>query len=712
MKIRPVVAVIAMSLCQMAFAKDPVPLAKAPFGDRTSHPVLFVSGLGSNPSGTWGAKGRQIYCAEAELLVDVAPRVESFVWYSEFKGLATVLSPSMRFLGKFIPTISYPYRCANMSGIHYGGEIVLNPLEILYERSPSKGVLEDAELRPYVLGEVTREKNENVTLPFGKFRRFADHEKFDFGRFWLIVGGNALSKARVPLDSSHGKVKDVVLGEMYDYLRPVMEDEDVYERFYGLEQMSMHLTKNAYVALQKKSGINLMADSLLDRSRAAMAVEINANVALHPVEDWDWQHDLPTKYEATGLPAAIAELFDLPAKNVDSTYAKITNGIYFFNAKSRCHASDQDGIGAECDALDEWANPRWDTSFENYGQPNQLLDKMVRTLDDFYGKGKWHDDPNAVIDIVAHSQGGLITRIAVEKSRGREGRNPINHINRIITINSPHRGAALASSPEWLKNGNLDDEGAAYPQLAELKEWLFSKDEFVSLHGSVNFVLTRWLENLQFVAALVPVTRWFGMTKIAGTFDFSGAPLGPYKFDLEIDAKLASLLPVELRHEDGTITLGDIGELAMKSEHLAWPAESDYMRELDAMPYPTYPKDGRNIHVTHFYSKGLRYDFLELFGAHLLQWGYNQCVDMIHDSGYGSYINAGGTCTKLFMYAKMGLYGNSLEKLEKRFKKLDTDWPYRSDLVVENSSQRGIPVLTPTPSCATALRNTIIWVFL
>ena len=651
MKILLAIAVIAMPFCQMAFAKDPVPLAKAASGDRTNHPVLFVSGLGSNPSGTWGAKGREFYCEKPELATDIAPMVKSFEWTDLHN------TPVMG-VGALVVRVAYPYRCDNAAKPVYDGEVTL-PAEFIVYKGKS----------------LEKEKIKLSIQPFPAGRNSEG--------FWLFKGGFTQ-----------------LWGEMsiWDQIERTMEVRDDSAKAKALsDYLFCQSAMNPFKGIPKLedvlacTGTFVSADSLLDRSRAAMAAETETNVAQHPVEDWDWQHDLPARYEATGLPAAIAELFDLPARNTDSTYAKITNGIYFFNAKGRCHASDQDGIGAECDALDEWANPRWDTSFENYGQPNQLLDKMVRSLDDFYGKGKWHDDPNAVIDIVAHSQGGLITRIAVEKSRGREGRNPINHINRIITINSPHRGSALATSPNWLNYGNPDDEGATYPQLAELKEWLFSKDEFVSLRGSMNLVLVKWVRALQALSTPMPnLGSLFGWSNVSASVDFSGAPLGPYKFDLEIDAKLASVLPLELKHEDGTITLGDIGELAMKSEHLAWPAESDYMRELDAMPYPTYPKDGRNIHVTHFYNKGLRHDFLELFGAHLLQWGYNQCLEAVHNSGYDAFIDADGTCSKLFVYVKMGRFGNSLEKLEKRFKKLDTDWPWRSDLVVENSSQRGI----------------------
>ena len=126
MKNRLVLAVFAALLCQISFAKDPIPLGKAPSGDRTNHPVLLVPGLGSNSSGTWGAKGKEIYRENFELLTEVAPKVESYEWTNEYKGRTDdFFFPRKKYLGKFRPTISYPYRCGNVPDTLYGGKIVL-----------------------------------------------------------------------------------------------------------------------------------------------------------------------------------------------------------------------------------------------------------------------------------------------------------------------------------------------------------------------------------------------------------------------------------------------------------------------------------------------------------------------------------------------------------------------------------------------------------
>ena len=428
MKFRVFLAVATALFCQALFARSLAPLEKSQTGERTNHPVLFVSGLGSNASGTWGAKGTELYCETPELLMDVAPKVVSYEWINEFRGVTAGLNPHKKYIGKFIPTVAYPYRCSNMIDTLYSGEIVLEPLDIRYNRKISQDTLNHSRPQPYVLGEVTRAKNEDITLPYGAHRVKSYSEKFDFGKFWLIVGGEKLSADRILPDMSYE--------EMKDFLKPFIDADDisdVYVCFMNCITSKPQLTKKAYIALLKRTGINLMADSLLARSRAIMAERENSMAAQHPDGDREQTFDFPTSYKSNGIPYAIAHTLKIPAQNMNANFAKTTNGLYFFNAKTRCHASSHANVGADCDALEEWANPRWDTSFENYGQPNQLLDKMVRSLDDFYGKDAWHDDTNAVIDIVAHSQGGLITRIAIDKSRSPNGRNPVNHINRVIT---------------------------------------------------------------------------------------------------------------------------------------------------------------------------------------------------------------------------------------------------------------------------------------
>ena len=145
-------AVAIALFCQALFAKDPTPLAKSQTGERTNHPVLFVSGLGSNASGTWGAKGREVYCEEPELLENIAPKVVSYEWTNTRLLKMPVIGKVYE--GHFKPTIAYPYHCSNMSKPHYDGKITLQPLNIVYRRNSDQDSLRAERPQPYVLGKV------------------------------------------------------------------------------------------------------------------------------------------------------------------------------------------------------------------------------------------------------------------------------------------------------------------------------------------------------------------------------------------------------------------------------------------------------------------------------------------------------------------------------------------------------------------------------
>ncbi|MEW6609384.1 MAG: alpha/beta fold hydrolase, partial [bacterium] len=59
-------------------------------------------------------------------------------------------------------------------------------------------------------------------------------------------------------------------------------------------------------------------------------------------------------------------------------------------------------------------------------------------LEAYYGEN-WKDDPNAKLNIVAHSQGGLVARYYLQ-------RGGADKVKRLITIGTPHRGSGLATA--------------------------------------------------------------------------------------------------------------------------------------------------------------------------------------------------------------------------------------------------------------------------
>jgi len=69
-------------------------------------------------------------------------------------------------------------------------------------------------------------------------------------------------------------------------------------------------------------------------------------------------------------------------------------------------------------------------------------------------------EPGVPIDVVAHSQGGVVTRLAV--GTGSEAEVP-DEVDTIVTLGTPHRGADLATAADALHD---DDDGAALLDLA------------------------------------------------------------------------------------------------------------------------------------------------------------------------------------------------------------------------------------------------------
>ncbi len=71
-------------------------------------------------------------------------------------------------------------------------------------------------------------------------------------------------------------------------------------------------------------------------------------------------------------------------------------------------------------------------------QSTQLYNRLEAVLDEYYPS--WRIDLTSKIDIVAHSQGGVVTRHMIRNNRNPDMSNPVNHINHLVTIDSPHSG--------------------------------------------------------------------------------------------------------------------------------------------------------------------------------------------------------------------------------------------------------------------------------
>ena len=95
-------------------------------------------------------------------------------------------------------------------------------------------------------------------------------------------------------------------------------------------------------------------------------------------------------------------------------------------------------------------------------------------------------EPGAPIDLVAHSQGGVVVRLALIELEARHGPEWLRRIGLVATLGSPHRGADLATGvyaiSQTASGGEvldvyadaadmaLDDDGVAMAQLSEVSE--------------------------------------------------------------------------------------------------------------------------------------------------------------------------------------------------------------------------------------------------
>jgi hypothetical protein len=86
-----------------------------------------------------------------------------------------------------------------------------------------------------------------------------------------------------------------------------------------------------------------------------------------------------------------------------------------------------------------------DRKFEVYGKALVRLIDFIRALSEIQGKTK------KKVNIIAHSMGGLLVREAIQRTYPKEGREADHHINKIVTLGTPHGGIVFQLLKEWIK---------------------------------------------------------------------------------------------------------------------------------------------------------------------------------------------------------------------------------------------------------------------
>lgn len=318
-----------------------------------------------------------------------------------------------------------------------------------------------------------------------------------------------------------------------------------------------------------------------------------------------------------------------------------------------------------------------------YGQPNQLYDRMVFVLNDFYGKGMWENDPTAKIDLMGFSQGGTTIRYAVHKFREPSLSNPVNHINRIITSNTPHFGSAVATLSENLHLPH-PESGEDYSDIIPVKE---------ELKGGVS----------SDVLADVVVEK----LGVRLDVKLRGKLLGPYIPDVNLTGRgFAHLLVKKFgskyvkegyRHVRAiNETMDEVREevslFESKADNMSWATQNEYTRELSTnISFPTLPSNPSiKIPVTHIIAPKVE-NFVQrtLTAVHeQLKFEIDYAMDKkIDDTNTKLGQNLLSELKKRIHWE---LNRNLHQNIFPRVLPLDEAWANRSDLAVEKESQAGV----------------------
>ena len=133
-------------------------------------------------------------------------------------------------------------------------------------------------------------------------------------------------------------------------------------------------------------------------------------------------------------------------------------GAYFYTA-----------LNDAGDSLSEFQPPMWSPAAYGYsaahGEALQLWWRMDTVLSHHYGgRDAWIHDSTKKIDIVCHSQGCLIMRDALRNARDTSLANPLNHIRKVVSLDSPAFGSAMATQ--------ASDLSAAFSSIGQVRHLL------------------------------------------------------------------------------------------------------------------------------------------------------------------------------------------------------------------------------------------------
>lgn len=374
------------------------------------------------------------------------------------------------------------------------------------------------------------------------------------------------------------------------------------------------------------------------------------------------------------------------------------NGIYFYNA-----------LNDAGDALSEIQPPMWSPASYGYtatrGQALQLFERMDTVLTRHYGSREaWIHDPSKQIDIVCHSQGCLITRDMVRNARDTALSNPVNHIRKVVSLNSPAFGSALATatadmpaqfgSMGEIRRMLLDTAGQLIPN-KDLSLGFLRLTPAAPLAGGVGGAIQGYqtcsdavgVPVLSQLAGVTCANGGFLGGAITGPFtnvswSLNGGLLGPY--DLRMRTNRLGFVTVDHLKLPDPVSMRKLAkDFADTTRHLS--RTSLWIRNLQDTGYPTRPLGKAPIPFSVRYSPTTGH-VVDTMGIQLAENLRRYCVD--HDDVF----SANCAYLELALNTVLGTLGISTDadvnQILQWTRAFQNQWTDQGDLVVEKESQK------------------------
>ena len=396
----------------------------------------------------------------------------------------------------------------------------------------------------------------------------------------------------------------------------------------------------------------------------------------------EFQKGLVKRYRQGSAPDIIAR-----SQKINVSEESINhNGIYFFQAPGKFDNG-------------EWieAKPYWGNGDEENSQSRKLYKKLKEVLDDFFDGTpiKWSETPETKIDIVAHSQGGLVVRemlraIRQEKEYSTGSDNPANHIGRLVTVDTPHLGAATAAENSTTLQEDFHSLGILIDDLNASESGNPLSHRL--LNASVGL---DWSEPLNYlIAAGSPLVGSLGFFVVASDYNFeiNGPYLGPYKISLDIDAPGPSFSDA---YDFEIDPLKEYREMAIetrkKGDHLA--SNGSFITGLNyGVSGESYPKkpNGEELNILPLYSGDTSPIVSYMLNA-IKKNVKIKCPDLKDDEKKNACVALETYIEERIEKIAKGLVDVQLDlddSLLGLLNNLVEEWLSHSDLIVEEKSQR------------------------